>query len=148
MRFSILPILVLVALPAASPLFLASDAGQGFAAEEKKRREPIEVPSVEANGIRYEAVVLGAPFGYKQDGGIIAARNATTGQLEWTQRIYSVDPDETIESDKQDVFISAMKLSRDRKGLYITNERGDRFHLNLSCRAARRLSSGKGARNQ
>lgn len=105
---------------------------------EKKRREPEVVPPIELRGIRYEAVRQGTPYGYKQDGGIIIARDAATGLLKWTQKIYHVDTDHSIEGDKQDVFISAMVLSTRGNSLLITNERGAQFELKLSNRVRRK----------
>lgn len=113
--------------------------GQGGESD-KKRREPAAVPAIEANGLRYEAVLFGTPFGYDQDGGIVAARDNSTGRLEWTQRIYAVADDHSIEADKQDVFISALELSPNGQQLLITNERGARFTIQLSDRSVKKIS--------
>ena len=113
--------------------------GQG-GEPDKKRREPAAVPAIEANGLRYEAVLFGTPFGYDQDGGIVAARDSNTGRLEWTQRIYAVADDHSIEADKQDVFISALELSPNGQQLLITNERGARFTIQLSDRSVKKIS--------
>jgi hypothetical protein len=101
----------------------------------KKRREPENVDPVEANGIRYEAPLQGALYGYAQDGGIIIARDADSGELEWTQRIYKVSYDKDIEDDKQDIFISKLSLAEGRTVLNIKNERGVQFNLDLIDRS-------------
>ena len=98
---------------------------------DKKRRAPPEVPPVVVNGMRYEAPLLGQPYGYAQDGGIVVARRADTGALDWTRRVYDVVRDAAMEGDKQDVFIERMTLSPDRRRLLIFNEHGHIFELNL-----------------
>ena len=102
------------------------------AAGDKKRNEPAIVPHIEHNGIRYEAEQSGPRLGYSQDGGIVAARDAATGELQWSLRIYPIHYDASIESDKQEVFISAMTLSGDGASILIVNEAGKRFELRLS----------------
>lgn len=101
------------------------------AAGDKKRQEPPSVPPIEHQGVRYEAVPSGPRLGYSQDGGILAARDARTGELQWSRRIYPVHYDGSIESDKQEVFISAMSLSEDGDRILIVNEQGRRFQLML-----------------
>lgn len=98
---------------------------------DKKRRAPPEVLPVVVDGMRYEAPLLGQPYGYAQDGGIVVARRADTGALDWTRRIYGVVRDAAMEGDKQDVFIERMTLSPDRRRLLIVNEHGRMFELNL-----------------
>ena len=101
----------------------------------KKRREPENVEPVEANGIRYEAPQQGALYGYAQDGGIIIARNADNGELEWTQRIYKISYDKDMEDDKQDIFISNISLAEEGAVLQIKNEHGAQFNLSLIDRS-------------
>lgn len=98
----------------------------------KKRREPEIVDPVEANGVRYEAPLQGALYGYAQDGGIIVARNAASGELEWTQRVYEISYDADMEDDKQDIFISKLNLMESDSVLQIENEHGAQFNLNLT----------------
>lgn len=100
-------------------------------AGDQKRCEPTDVQSVRHGGLRYEAPRLGAPLGYAQDGGIVVARLADSGELVWTRLVYRVARDPGIEGDKQDVFIKNLTLSADGKRLVIVNERGQRFDLNL-----------------
>lgn len=101
---------------------------------DKKRREPKSVPPLEVGGIRYEAPFQGVPYGYRQDGGIVVARDVASKRLLWAQKIYSISHDDSREDDKQDVFITSMILGEDGKSLFITNERGEHFQLDLSAR--------------
>ncbi len=100
--------------------------------ESKKRREPAIVSPVEVNGTIYEAPVNGSLFGFQQDGGIVIARDSKTKALLWSRRVYPVRLNETMESDKQDVFIAKMTLATDNAKLMIENEAGDSFALDLS----------------
>jgi len=97
----------------------------------KNRREPVDVERVMHGGFRYEAPRLGQPFGYEQDSGFVTARDAATGALAGSQRVYVVDYSEDMEEDKQDVFIRALALTPDGKHLAIVNERGQHFELGL-----------------
>ena len=108
-------------------------------AADKKRREPADVEPVRHGGLRYEAPVLGRPFGFGQDGGFVTARDDATGDLVWTQRVYVVDYGDDIEDDKQDVFIKALALTDDRCGLLVVDERGERYRLGLVDRSIERL---------
>ncbi len=112
----------------------------GSVAGDKKRQEPAIVPHIEHNGIRYEAEQSGPRLGYSQDGGIVAARDAATGELQWSRRVYPVHYDTSIESDKQEVFISAMTLNRDGASILIANEAGERFELRLSTCEVRTIA--------
>lgn len=116
----------------AGALALAMAAGaQADNGIDKKRRDPVDVPPLSAGGLKYEAPRLATPFGYAQDGGIVVARRADTGELVWTQRVYTVARDPSMEGDKQDVFIKGLTLTSDGKRLVIVNERGQRFEMSL-----------------
>ena len=108
-------------------------------AEDKKRRAPADVEPVRHGGLRYEAPLMGSPFGFAQDGGIVIARNADTGDLVWTCSVYTTLIDPQMEGDKQDVFIKSLALAADGKHLAIVNERGQRFELGLDGCVARAL---------
>jgi hypothetical protein len=108
---------------------------------DKKRREPQEPTAVEAGGVRFEAPLLGVPLGYAQDGGIVTARDAASGELLWSQRVYAIPHDGTIEDDKQDVFVTALELASDGQALEICNEHGQRFRLGLHDRRVDPLGS-------
>ena len=106
----------------------------------KKRREPETVPPIVAGGMRYEAPLSGALYGYAQDGGIVIARDAASNELAWTQRIYTCEYDDDMEDDKQDVFISKIMISDDQAALLIENEHGAQFRLNFSDRTVDTIS--------
>ena len=114
----------------------------------KNRREPVDVERVMHGGFRYEAPRLGQPFGYEQDSGFVTARDAATGALAGSQRVYVVDYSEDMEEDKQDVFIRALALTPRRQapgdrqrarsalGTRSGRRRPDRQALNdAACRA-------------
>jgi len=67
-------------------------------AADKKRREPADVEPVRHGGLRYEAPLLGRPFGFGQDGGFVTARDDATGDLVWTQRVYVVEYGDDVSS--------------------------------------------------
>jgi len=108
-------------------------------AADKKRREPADVEPVRHGGLRYEAPFFGRAFGFGQDGGFVTARDDATGDLVWTQRVQVVDDRGDIEGDKQDVFIKALALTDDRRGLLVVDERGERYRLGLVERSIERL---------
>jgi hypothetical protein len=106
---------------------------------EKKRRDPEEVEPVQHGGLSYEVPRLGTPFGYVQDGGFVTARDAVTGALVWSQRIYVVEYGDDIEDDKQEVFIKALTLAEDGRALLLVDERGERYRVGLVDRSVERL---------
>ena len=111
-------------------------------AADKKRRAPADVEPVRHGGLRYEAPVIGDPFGFGQDGGIVIARDDSTDELVWSQRVYAVPHGSDIEDDKQEVYIKALTLTDDRRALLVINERGERFRLSLLDRSIERLGRG------
>ena len=126
----------LVAGALALALAIGAQAGEHA---DKKRREPVDVPPLVAGDLRYEAPRLGTPFGYAQDGGVVLARRADSGDLVWTRRVYAVTRDPHMEGDKQDVFIKALTLTADGRRLAIVNERGQRFEMDLDGSRLRAL---------
>lgn len=109
-------------------------------AADKKRREPEPVVPVESGGLRFEAPFAGVPYGYQQDGGIVVARDLITGTLAWTQRVYPIVYDGSIEDDKQDVFITDLELAEGGTVLLVRNEHGEQYRLTLAGREAARVS--------
>ena len=93
-----------------------------------KRLAPKPVKPVTDAGVTFSAP--GWPMG------IVIATDAASGRELWRQRIYTIHYDRKLEQDAQDVFITSLKL---RGGaLLITNERGERFALDLSTRKVTR----------
>jgi hypothetical protein len=62
-----------------------------------------------------------------------------TGKELWLLKVYEVRYAGDMEPDKQDVLISAMKLTRDRAHLEIENETGARFRIDLKTRQVQRV---------
>ncbi|WP_295580575.1 hypothetical protein [uncultured Lamprocystis sp.] len=114
-------------------------------AADKKRREPAPVAPVESGGLRFEAPFAGVPFGYQQDGGILVAWDIATRTVAWTQRIYRNVYDDTIESDKQDVFITDLQLADGGATLLVRNEQGEQYRLSLVGREAGKFGTGTAA---
>lgn len=94
---------------------------------------------VSMKGIRYETVAGGKGRGLGQNGGIVAAVSEQTGEELWVQKIYDVVYDDDMEADKQDVAITALKLSRWRNCLTVKNERGESYELDLATREVKRI---------
>ena len=95
-----------------------------------KRSPPKSVKPVAVGGITFSAP--GWPIG------VVIATDASSGRELWRQRIYTIRYDRKLEQDVQDVFITSLKLRGNV--LLITNERGERFVLDLSTRKVTRES--------
>jgi hypothetical protein len=93
-----------------------------------KRPPPKLVKPVTVAGVTFSAP--GWPIG------IVIATDASSRRELWRQRIYTIRYDRTLEQDVQDVFITS--LIRRGNVLLITNERGERFVLDLSTRKVTR----------
>jgi len=97
----------------------------------RKRREPPDGPPLVVGALQYEAPRAGRPFGFAQDGGVVVARRADTGDVVWARRVPAKAPDPHMDGDKQDVFIKSLALSADGRHLAIVDERGQRFEMGL-----------------
>jgi hypothetical protein len=103
-----------------------------------KRGEPKPVKPLVSNGVRYIAPsvmpnyqsIYGNPT---CDIGCVEARNNKNGKLLWKVEVYQIKYDPKMETDVQDVFISA--LSIDRGKLIVKNEDGAKFSVDLKTRA-------------
>jgi outer membrane protein assembly factor BamB len=69
--------------------------------------------------------------------GFIIATDTRTRREIWRKRIYRVKIDPALERDVQDVFIASLTIAHGN--LFITNERGRRYALELSTRKVTRL---------
>ena len=101
-----------------------------MASENFKRRGPKPVTPLVHNGVRYEVLRRARTRGFTQSGGIIAALDEKSGDELWTLQIYQTIFN-TEETDVQEVYITAIALDKDGQSLLITNERRQRFILNL-----------------
>jgi len=100
----------------------------------KKRRGPAAVEPVSKDGLKYVVVPWGKTRGLPQNGGYIAAVDEATGREVWLLRVYNVEYDSNMEKDKQDVFITHMRLEKNTDRLLIEDEMGRCFSVNLKSR--------------
>lgn len=100
----------------------------------KKREAPRPVSAVHLDGIRYEPVVFGTARGLSQNGGYIAAIEEQSGQELWVQKVYDIAYDETMEGDKQDVFVTGLAIDKNKRLIVVDNERGERFVVDIDSR--------------
>ena len=89
-----------------------------------KRAAPKPVPPVAANSIEYSAP--------REQMGFVVATDTTSHKELWRKRIYTVPINPVMERDVQDVFITSLVI--EHRALIITNERGDRYTLDLATR--------------
>jgi outer membrane protein assembly factor BamB len=105
-------------------IFLVS----GIAPACAKRPAPAPVAPVVADGVRYSAPMGAMSF--------VVAAAADTGKELWRMRIYGVRVDPNLERDVQDVFITSLEVKQGM--LIITNERGEKYALDLKTRKVTR----------
>ena len=98
-----------------------------------KRAAPKKVKPVVANGIEYRAPLSVAKIGFVQ------AWDVAEKKLLWEKRIYSMKYIPSLERDVQWVFITGLEL---REGLLlVTNERGDRYSLDLKSKKVKKVKA-------
>lgn len=103
-----------------------------------KRVAPTEVPPVQIGNVRYEVVHWGRRRGWPQNGGYIVACDAATGKELWTLQVYESKYDDAMESDVQDVFITAMSRTLFGGKLSITDENGRMYRVDPATRTVER----------
>lgn len=103
-------------------------AGQGGPKILASRIPPVRVKPVEIDGIRYEAVwgVLG----------LFRATEINTGKVLWELTLYHYRYNDELETDVQDVFVSAMAKESD-SSILVTDERGRVYRVDLESRKSR-----------
>jgi outer membrane protein assembly factor BamB len=89
-----------------------------------KRLAPQPVAPVVAEGIRYSAPLDAMGF--------VVATDAGANKELWRVRIYEVRMDPKLERDVQDIFITSLAVKDGT--LLITNERGEKYALDLKTR--------------
>jgi outer membrane protein assembly factor BamB len=102
-----------------------------------KRVAPPKVKPVTIGDVRYEAIHWGRERELGQNGGYIAALDATTGAELWTLKVYDIAYDDRMEEDVQDRFIKSLKA--DASGLLVTDEDGCRYSVDLETRTVKPL---------
>jgi outer membrane protein assembly factor BamB len=100
----------------------------GIAPAFAKRLAPRPIAPVVADGIRYSAPADAMGF--------VVAAAADTGEELWRVRIYEVRVDPNLERDVQDAFITSLEVKQG--ALIITNERGEKYALDLKTRKVTR----------
>jgi hypothetical protein len=93
-----------------------------------KRGAPANIASVVIKGVEYSAPHDAMAF--------VVANAVSSGKEMWRVRIYGVRVNANLERDVQDVFITS--LAEKDGSLLITNERGEKYALDLQTRKVTR----------
>ncbi len=110
-----------------------------IAGVDKERNEVPEAAPVTAGGIRYEAPPWTRLRGLPQNGGYVEAIDTLTGKSLWLLRVFESKQKPGKEEDKQDVFITELKLSADAKRLIVCDELGRKYSILLKTRRVTQL---------
>ena len=105
-------------------IFLLCGIAPGLA----KRSSPVDVAPVVIRGVEYSA-----PHDAM---GFVVAKDHNSGKELWRVRIYEVRVNPALERDVQDIFITS--LAEKGGALLITNERGEKYALDLQSRKVTR----------
>jgi hypothetical protein len=104
-----------------------------------KRVGQPDVEPVTIGGMRFEVLRKTRARGFDQNGGIIAAVDAVSGKEQWTLKVYTIHYIPKLETDVQDIFITALsKLAKETK-LLVSDERGRRFEVDIAARSVKPL---------
>lgn len=129
------------ATPASLSSLSGGSAGSGSYGAEAvrvKRAAPAAAPDIIADGVRFAAAQWREGAGKPRNGGSVRAFDARSGELLWEARVYGADEDPRLEADVQQVHISALALKGEK--LEITDERGNRYRLDIRTRKVDALS--------
>lgn len=99
-----------------------------------KRLGPPDIDPVVIGKVRYEVVHWGKERGLKQNGGYIAAVDASNNKELWLLKVYDVAYNPDLEGDVQDVFIVSMSKGFFSGKLYIEDEKGRSFIIDPDTR--------------
>lgn len=102
------------------------------------RGAPPAVPSIVSHGVRYEQNLRASEAEFGQVGGVLSARDASSGALLWSLKVYPNTRQPGLEGDVQDVFFRTM-VSDEQGRLVIENERGARFAVDVAKRTVTAL---------
>ena len=105
-------------------MFLIGGIAPGVA----KRSAPVVVAPVVIKGVEYSAPHDAMAF--------VVAKGVNSGKELWRVRIYEVRVNAALERDVQDVFITSLVAKDD--SMLITNERGEKYALDLKTRKVTR----------
>lgn len=132
MRPGRLALALITALHLAPAMVMAAQAEDGMVMAAPKRVGPPRVAPVQAMGLRIEAVHWGRERGLGQNGGHVEAFDLATGKPVWLKQVYPIRYDPHLEEDVQDRFIKQLTLAPDGHTLQVTDERGQRFEIDLA----------------
>ena len=104
-----------------------------------KRLGQPDVEPVTIGKSRFEVLRKSRARGFDQNGGVIAAIDPGSGKEQWTLKVYTIEYVPKLETDVQDIFITAFAKSADGKNLLVTDERGRRFEVDVAARSAKPL---------
>ena len=103
------------------------------------RPPPPEVPPVEWAGVRCQQDLDGAARKRDQGFGYLQALDASSDQVLWELKVYTVKTQPGLEADVQEVYFSHMVRVTGRDELEIENEKGQRFLVDVKAHSARAL---------
>ena len=104
-----------------------------------KRVGQPDVEPVELGDLRFEVLRKSRAHGYEQNGGVIAAVDRTSGKMQWSMMVYTIDYIPKLETDVQDIFIASISKAAEPGKLLVTDERGRRFHVDIARRTSKPL---------
>ncbi|WP_338849708.1 hypothetical protein V8J88_11675 [Massilia sp. W12] len=107
--------------------------------ESFKRRPPVKLNSLRANGIIYSELRNGLDRGFQQPGGIIQAIDEKSGNELWLQQVYQTAYTNE-ERDVQDVYIKKMEFGPQNNSILITTERYQKYKLDLITKSVEILN--------
>ena len=120
----------------AAVAFAVALLAAGAAPALAKRAGPAPVAPVVMGAVRFEAPPWARVAGADQNGGVVVARDASSGAQLWAAKVYTVTYDANLEGDVQDVFIVGLQPSPDGRSLLVTDERGRHWRLDLASHVA------------
>ena len=109
-------------------LLLCAALVAGIAPASAKRAAPADVAPVIVKGVQYSA-----PHDAM---GFVVATGISSGKEMWRAQIYKIRVNQELERDVQDVFITSLVAKEDT--LIVTNERGEKYALDLKTRKVTR----------
>jgi hypothetical protein len=98
---------------------------------EQSRPPPPRVAPVSHAGVRYEQVKNARSLGFEQVTGYLSATEEASGNRLWVVKIYDNQPSAAIEADVQEQYFKSMELRAASNELFITNEGGQRYMVDL-----------------
>lgn len=99
-----------------------------------KRPAPPKVAPVVFDGMRFEQAGRAlVPAGGQRTGYLVAYKGDTDERL-WLLQVYAIEVIAHLERDVQEVYFASMAVLPATRQIAITNERGDRFLVDIDTR--------------